>query len=432
MEGFETNVKLRALYIQENVFDKIENLNHLKELHYLNLSDNYIATIENLGEMPNLGTLQLKKNRVGVNGLSDVMGLLEIPTLSVLDLSENNIDDEAIVDEVLVKMPELKVLYLKGNPVCKKIKFYKKSLISRIKTLRYLDDSPVFPEDRRYAEAWAQGGLEKEREERKIVKKEKDDAHWKNHEAFREMIRKAREEKKKSQNDASQNDQPENDQTENVAQDSPVEELKFENKKIEQVENLEGDESEEVIETTKEGVKKQDQKDKLMYEAKENKVETPEKDDLPPELEEVSEDQIAAEHQKSKVHNLINQLKDPENGQTDSVNKSSNGSVVDVNDIQVENSNSIKVSSVTSENSDNHRIQSEEPQDHNLSYHEKSQQNEEEKHLDDSASEPDEESAKTEPNQLQQKLSSAEAPYVYESPATKLHEDDGEYLDELD
>lgn len=89
IEGFENNHKLRALYIQENMFEKIENLNHLKDLHHLNLNDNYIETIENLNDLPDLSTLQMKKNRVGRNGLSDCMGLLEIPTLTVLDISDN-------------------------------------------------------------------------------------------------------------------------------------------------------------------------------------------------------------------------------------------------------------------------------------------------------------------------------------------------------
>jgi len=95
-------------------------------------------------------------------------------------------------------MPNLAVLYLQGNECTKKIHNYRKTLISRIPTLKYLDDRPVFEEDRRFAEAFARGGLEAERTEREAFKKEKDDAHWKNHEAFREMIRKAKEEHKKA------------------------------------------------------------------------------------------------------------------------------------------------------------------------------------------------------------------------------------------
>jgi len=61
--------------------------------------------------------------------------------------------------------------------------------------LTYLDDRPVFEDDRRRAEAWVRGGIEEERIEIKKIKKEKDDKHWANHEAFRVMVNKAREEK---------------------------------------------------------------------------------------------------------------------------------------------------------------------------------------------------------------------------------------------
>jgi len=74
----------------------------------------------------------------------------------------------------------------------KKIRSYKKSLISKIPSLKYLDDRPVFEEDRRYAEAFAEGGLDAEREERKKLKIEKDEKHQANHDAFKEMIRKAK------------------------------------------------------------------------------------------------------------------------------------------------------------------------------------------------------------------------------------------------
>ena len=67
-------------------------------------------------------------------------------------------------------MPKLAVLYLNGNEVTKKIKNYRKTMIAKIPTLKYLDDRPVFPEDRRFAEAFFRGGFEEERKERDAFK----------------------------------------------------------------------------------------------------------------------------------------------------------------------------------------------------------------------------------------------------------------------
>lgn len=40
--------KLKILYLQNNIIPKIENLNHLKDLEYLNLALNNITKIEGL------------------------------------------------------------------------------------------------------------------------------------------------------------------------------------------------------------------------------------------------------------------------------------------------------------------------------------------------------------------------------------------------
>jgi len=39
-------------------------------------------------------------------------------------------------------------------------------MIAKLPDLKYLDDRPVFVDDRRNAEAFARGGLEEERQER--------------------------------------------------------------------------------------------------------------------------------------------------------------------------------------------------------------------------------------------------------------------------
>ena len=86
-------------------------------------------------------------------------------------------------------MPAIAVIYQQGNPCTKKIKNYRKTYIAKLPTLKYLDDRPVFEDDRIFAEAFNRGGFDEERKERERVRKEKEDAHWKNHEAFTEMIR---------------------------------------------------------------------------------------------------------------------------------------------------------------------------------------------------------------------------------------------------
>lgn len=69
-------------------------------------------------------------------------------------------------------------------------------IIAKIPTLKFVDDRPVFPEDRRRAEAYAKGGIEEERKEMKLIKEEKEAKHWANHDAFLLMINRAKEEKK--------------------------------------------------------------------------------------------------------------------------------------------------------------------------------------------------------------------------------------------
>ena len=52
-----------------------------------------------------------------------------------LDIQSNKIDgdaeDVAKLLDVLAKCPELRVVYLKGNDIIKKIKHYRKTMISR-------------------------------------------------------------------------------------------------------------------------------------------------------------------------------------------------------------------------------------------------------------------------------------------------------------
>jgi len=89
-------------------------------------------------------------------------------------------------------MPNLKVLYMLECPLIKKIKNYRKTVISELPELKYLDDRPVFVDDRRNAEAFTRGGLDEERAERDRIKAEKKVAHDKMHADFKAMMKKAK------------------------------------------------------------------------------------------------------------------------------------------------------------------------------------------------------------------------------------------------
>ena len=167
IEGLDKLVNLTSLYLHENCIEKIEGLETLVHLSNLNLSDNLIKKIEGLKECVSLSNLLLKRNRIGIQGLSDVEGLLELgKEFTVLDISDNLIDEPKIVVEILAKIPDLRVIYLSGNECVRKIPNYRKTLISKISTLTYIDDKPIFEDEKRFALAFAKGGYEEEKKER--------------------------------------------------------------------------------------------------------------------------------------------------------------------------------------------------------------------------------------------------------------------------
>jgi len=193
IENLEHCKQLRSLFLHENGISKIEGLANLENLDKLNVSSNPLYKLENMDNLQNLTTLNIEKCLFG--SVDSIQEIAKLKKLSVLNISKNNIDEPEIVD-LLKKLPELKVLYLKGNPCVKNIKSYRKTLISSIPTLTYLDERPIFEDERRLANAWARGGRNAEQEERKVIKEENDAKNRSYHEKFNKLADKA----KKSRN----------------------------------------------------------------------------------------------------------------------------------------------------------------------------------------------------------------------------------------
>eukprot|EP00937_MAST-01D_sp_MAST-1D-sp2_P005772 g5772.t1 len=201
IEGLEHQTEMRTLYLQENLIEKIENVSHLTHLDSLNLAQNNIKRVEGISMLPKLQNLHLKNNHLKT--ADDLRHCVDCPALTTLDIQSNKIAEPDGLLDVLASMRTLRVLYLQGNEVVKKIKHYRKAVTWHCKNLRYLDDRPVFPEDRLRVEAWGrvfyeQGGtaaeaLEAERAEVKRQQDEKRARELSNSAAFDAMVRRAHE-----------------------------------------------------------------------------------------------------------------------------------------------------------------------------------------------------------------------------------------------
>ncbi len=96
---------IKILYLQDNIIEKLENLDKLKELEYLNLAVNSISKIENLEKCESLNKLDLTMNFVDIEDLKSSC-------------------------DCLSKVPSLREIYLTGNP-CEKFKFCREYVIGR-------------------------------------------------------------------------------------------------------------------------------------------------------------------------------------------------------------------------------------------------------------------------------------------------------------
>mmetsp|Transcript_29637 Transcript_29637/g.35998 ORF Transcript_29637/g.35998 Transcript_29637/m.35998 type:complete len:456 (+) Transcript_29637:140-1507(+) len=188
IEGLDTLAELKCLYLQQNCIGELEGLDHNLQLSTLNLSNNNISKIENVDHLPDLHTLQLANN--SLKTADSIRHITSCPKLGVLDLSNNKLDgDPEEFLNIFSNTPDLGVLYLSGNPIVQNIRHYRKTMIARCKKLTYLDDRPVFENERYCCEAWLKGGLEAEREERerlKQVKKEQDEKNYQYIKAIRD------------------------------------------------------------------------------------------------------------------------------------------------------------------------------------------------------------------------------------------------------
>lgn len=163
-------IKLSALFLHNNRITEIKNLHKLTNLRTLNLSNNCITEIGGLESLVNLQTLNLSKNNIATK--EAVEPVLEYTCITNLDLGVNLLEDEAILD-LFVKMPKIGTLVLKGNKVVSETRNYRRRMVNGIPQLVYLDDRPVFKDERVRAKAWQEGGAAAEKKAREKMRDDK-------------------------------------------------------------------------------------------------------------------------------------------------------------------------------------------------------------------------------------------------------------------
>ena len=190
LEGLSACVELRCLFAQQNMVTGIPPSLPVS-LSTLNVSNNNVSHLRNVARLVELQTLQASNCKLKT--LESLEELRACAALSTVDLQNNEIDGdpEAMVG-LFASMPKLACLYMQGNPVVSQLRQYRKRMIASIASLAYLDDRPVFPLERRCAEAWAAGGLDAEKAARKAFKEEEAAKQRRDHEYLTNLRERSR------------------------------------------------------------------------------------------------------------------------------------------------------------------------------------------------------------------------------------------------
>jgi hypothetical protein len=168
IENLEALPKLACLYLQNNCLRSLGSC-ALPRLDVLNVAHNSVASLSGAANFSRMTRFLAANNEVGDGELHH---LLACPALTVVDLSHNKLSDAAVVAEVFPQLARLATLMLSGNAVVRAIKPYRKRLVHQNRSLRYLDEYPVFDDERRCSDAWGADGPAAEKLEREAIREE--------------------------------------------------------------------------------------------------------------------------------------------------------------------------------------------------------------------------------------------------------------------
>ncbi|KAJ3383838.1 hypothetical protein HDU84_003360, partial [Entophlyctis sp. JEL0112] len=183
MKGFDELVNLRVLMLGKNRITRIENLQRLLKLDVLDLHYNQILRIENMDHLNALRILNLEGNLISHveklpscsltelnlkrNRIASISELPASAPLKRLILTNNRLFGFEHVLPILSSQSLLE-LWLDENPI-NSDQYYRLIFANRVKTLRYLDGRRVGEEERRTAMRIARKEGEKRKESARAI-----------------------------------------------------------------------------------------------------------------------------------------------------------------------------------------------------------------------------------------------------------------------
>eukprot|EP00796_Vickermania_ingenoplastis_P011039 gene11039-7672_t len=214
IENLDPYTGCKVLYITHNALTDLSPLAALIHLDSLYVSNNSISSLESLPVLPVLRQLDVSHNSISEcralasrapaleillashNVMQSLEGLGSLSLLTSLDVSHNKLSGYEEVQKHLARISgTLQTLIFSGNKMVHENKNYRKNTIYQFPALRFLDAYPVFPEERRKAEAFAEGGTEAEKQVSRNIRFEEEYNRKKQLDFFadeREMARQRR------------------------------------------------------------------------------------------------------------------------------------------------------------------------------------------------------------------------------------------------
>merc|ERR1712166_1162820 len=158
IENLEEYGRLRALWLDSNAIHAIENLEHLSELQCLYMRHNSLEDLIGVEVVDTLETVDVSGNFI--TSLDDIATLPNWRGLRTLDLSFNKLAVAAEQDpwsfiQFLEQMQSLEVLNMEGNPIVHQIPGWRMCVVARLPHIRFLDGQAVTDADRHGATQWA-------------------------------------------------------------------------------------------------------------------------------------------------------------------------------------------------------------------------------------------------------------------------------------